>query len=107
MLQQINLQFHPADGTPALNKRHFFLTATFYSWYELYLRRVEDIRQEEVKESPQFMQVVLQWGSCQQQPVGGLELTHDLRELKDKVSVTKKFGLTYAGDKESSGRILQ
>lgn len=42
-----------------------------------YLCGVEDIRQQEVEQSPQLMEVVLQWCSSQQQAVGCFEFSHD------------------------------
>ena len=43
--------------------------------------RVEDVREEEVEQGPELVEVVLERRSRQQETVGGLELTHDLRQL--------------------------
>uniref|UniRef100_A0AAG5DLD8 Uncharacterized protein n=1 Tax=Anopheles atroparvus TaxID=41427 RepID=A0AAG5DLD8_ANOAO len=43
---------------------------------------VEDVRQQEVEQRPELVQVVLQRRTGQQQPVGGLELAQDLRQLR-------------------------
>ena len=42
---------------------------------------VEHIRQQEVEQGPQLVQVVLQGGARQQQAVGRLELSDNLRQL--------------------------
>ena len=36
---------------------------------------VEDVREEEVEQGPQLMEVVLERSAGQEEPVGGLELT--------------------------------
>lgn len=49
-----------------------------------YLWWVEDIRQQEVKQSPQLVEVVLQWCTSQQQAVGCFEFSHNFWQLSEE-----------------------
>ncbi len=52
--------------------------------YSPYLCRVEDIREKEVEQGPELMEVVLQWGACQEEAIGRTELTDNLRQLGEE-----------------------
>jgi hypothetical protein len=43
----------------------------------MYIRGIEDIWEQEIQQSPQFMQVILERSSCEQETTGGLEFTHN------------------------------
>lgn len=46
-----------------------------------YLRRAEDLWQQEVKQSPEFMKVILQRCASQEEAISGTELSHNFRKF--------------------------
>lgn len=50
---------------------------------------VEDIGQQEVKQRPKLVKVVLERGSSQQQSICGLELSHNLWKLREHTLLTR------------------